>query len=921
MSFPGCLLFGFFVLIQTCLQAQNQPGQNVSLRGVIVDSLSMEPLANASVSLVATDKAELKEFQLAKRDGRFLFMPLAKGNYQLTVTFVGYQPFILPVSIPSEKAVDVGSIRLQLQPIDLREVIVRSIPPVSVKRDTLIYNADSFGTPTNAVVEDLLKKLPGVEIVGEGLIRVQGQIIQQVLVNGKPFFGRNSTMATRNLLASLIEKIQVYDMRSDQTAFSGVDDGERSKTINIITKRQGSTGQFGQQFAGLGTDGRFQAGGSLNRFSSDTQLSFVGQTNNIGHSGNGPFGREVLSGGGQISSTGQSPGLAQPSGEGFNYSSRWGKYLDVTANCMISNVVTQVNQTTQRQSVFPSMVLRNDSTKTSYFIRTLSQSNRSNRSGSPGIGLQLTFRPDSMNIIKLTPGASMHITHSLNQVNLQSVSDEQPLLNQSEVNNRSDGISWNLTNSLLWMHRFQQQGHTLSVNLNTFVNQLATDGVNRAQSMFSALPTKRDAHSDTFLNQASSGQIHSITHEAKLSFSAPIAPKHMLELHYSLRTNQGKANREVVDVDSTTISNQKINYALSSRYQTSFVDHQLGITWQTHQSNYSGTFGIDVQRAVQQLDYRLSLTPFNRAYVNILPNIQFKPRLSPNRFLQFAYRSRFNAPSIDQLQPAADVSNPLFIRVGNPALRPEFSHIVTINYNCFQTSPFNNIYALLNVSSTNHRITNAIKVDTTGIQTIRPINTHGHWTANGSVSINRQIIGGLAQGTLNWTTNMVLNRGISYINDKVNRTLVFTLEQDLSMSTAINQVAELRIMAKANFQSMSSSMQKGTIPSLNTSLAVQLQRQLPSKIKFSTDLAYQGYFSRSEGYSQRYYSWNMYISRSFLKQSQAELRIQGIDLLNQNRNLNRIVTDAYIEDVFTRVLKRFVLISFIYTIRPVPTDV
>jgi hypothetical protein len=292
------LLYHLLWLIPLTTLAQ-QPRQKTEIQGVAVDSVSGRPLRTASVSLLRARDSAYVMGTITDGDGRFRLRNVSTGSYRILVTFVGYRNASRRVTVTGQTPVlAVDSIRLSEQVNVLNEVVIQQErAPVSVKGDTLEFNANSFKTQPNAVVEDLLRKLPGVEVSRDGTIKAQGQTVNRVLVDGKPFFGNDAKIATRNLNADIVDKVQLYDQQSDQSQFSGMDDGNRERTINLTIKRDKRKGYFGQNALGAGTDSRYQGRLNLNRFNNGRQLSLIGQANNInqqnftlggGGAGNGP---------------------------------------------------------------------------------------------------------------------------------------------------------------------------------------------------------------------------------------------------------------------------------------------------------------------------------------------------------------------------------------------------------------------------------------------------------------------------------------------------------------------------------------------------------------------------------------------------------------------------------------------------------
>lgn len=911
---------GLLLVVVSVGLTQAQPRTGVTMHGWVVDSASRQALSQATVALLPVSDSLHIAVQLADDEGRFTLRNVAKGSYRLTVSYVGYHRLSRLVVVSAvNPTLNLGTLSLRPQTVRLREVTVQRRVPVRVRQDTLEFDAGSFATRPNAVVEDLLRKLPGMDVTPDGAVRAQGQIVQQVLVDGKPFFGSDPRMATRNLPTDLIDKIQVFDQRSDQSAFSGVDDGSRVRTLNIVTKPEGRRGQFGQQVAGYGTAGRYQVGGGLNRFREQRQISLMGQANNVNQVGYSlpAYGSRSSTSTGAGSTQGQPGSITRSVGAGLNYNDRWGRRTEIAASYLGANALTEAEQTLRRQTVLPHPAYQ-PGTDSARSVLISHQDNRTTtRPTNHGLNLRINYPLDSMNVVRVSPSLARYVTHYGSGLTVQTLTGQQTPINQSLTENRSRSTNWAFNNTALWMHRFRRMGRTLSLSLTTAVNRQVGNGFNQARNTYDTQRTGADSLPTT-QDQRNTQRIRSTTNELSVAYTEPLGTDQTVELRYNGFTNRSASERTVFDIDQTTgtAGAGQLNAGLSNQNQSRFVGHRFGSGWQVRRPRYTYTLGIDLQQARLRSEQQAGYGSINRQYVNLLPSAVFKPRLAANQYVQVQYQTRVTAPSVTQLQPVADVTNPLFVQMGNPDLRPEYTHALTVHYNQFQTTTYRTVFALLTVGLTNHRIVTATTVDGAGVQTLRPVNANGYTTAGGTVSFGRPVQVGSLTGTLNLTTNVNLIRGVSYVNGQPNRSLSLMAGQSASLNMTLAQKVEISLSGTAGYQTASYSLQRQpTQPSLHTALTTGLSGPLPFGFYAATDFTYTATQGRSAGYNQRYGLWNGYVSRSCLKQQQAELRLQVVDLLNQNRSLVRTVTDTYIEDGQSRVLKRYVLLSFIYNLR------
>ncbi|MCB0634469.1 MAG: hypothetical protein KDD15_32270, partial [Lewinella sp.] len=368
------LLLLIFLSGLTTVALRAQSPKNFDLKARVIDAEDQTPLVSATVMLLSVQDSALISFGRSEDDGSLGMKRVPNEQaYLLRITYLGYhmKDVLLPFPV-NEALLDLGTIKMQTQSALLNEVVVAEEHiPVRINKDTIEYNARAFKTTPNAPVEDLLKKLPGMEVDRDGNIRAQGERVEQVTVDGKEFFGRDPKAATRNLPAEAVDKVQVYDKKSEQAEFSGVDDGSRQKTVNLELKDDFKKGAFGSAEAGYGTEDRFNLKGSLNRFSPKQQFSVIGMGNNINRQGfsfddymqfTGAMRRMMSGGGGTMRLTfnsdemdfpidfGANTGFTDTWAGGLNYNRDWSKGNELTASYIFSNLDRNTETDTYREN-------------------------------------------------------------------------------------------------------------------------------------------------------------------------------------------------------------------------------------------------------------------------------------------------------------------------------------------------------------------------------------------------------------------------------------------------------------------------------------------------------------------------------------------------------------------------------------------
>jgi len=929
--------------------------QSGIVKGSIIDSVTRKPLLEASVSLLLARDSSLVTFGITDGEGQFIFKNIVEGQYRILVTYVGYATRAKRVTVTRDKpTADAGAIELIAQSQTLNEVSVQGEKaPMAVKGDTLEFNAGSFKTQPNAQVEELLKKLPGVQVDRDGNITAQGQTVKKVLVDGKPFFGDDPKMATRNLPADIIDKVQLFDQLSEQSAFSGVEDGDQSKTINITTKKDKRKGTFGQQsIAGgpkPGDDPRYIAKATLNRFDNGQQMSILGMANNInqqgftaqdlglgnnfGGSGNGSGGG---SGSGNVSRSGGNGGSGS-SGQvgnnaitkswagGINYRNSFGKKVDLAGSYNISNTNTLTQQSSRRENILPGTSTSGTTRSDSTFVRN--QTNGSDNTNTNNrFNLRLDYRIDSLTTIRVIPNLSWLQSNYQNGSDSRTVNGVGATTNTSTTNYNSNGNGFNGNNSLLLFRKFQKKGRTFSVNWNVAMNNQNSLGINQSVtqsttplSVTTGAPDSQTSTGGLYtqtINQQNDQQTRSMTNTINVSYTEPLSMRQTLELHYNLTNNHNESNRAVTDFNETSGQYDLANTPLSNNFVNTYMTNRAGLTWQTKRLKYTYALGVDAQQASLNSNNLSRETTLSRTFTNLLPNALFTYNFAKNTRLRFNYRTRINAPSVNQLQPVPNNTNPLNIQLGNTDLQPEYSHTISLNFNRFDPTTFRNLFASINASRTDNKIVNSTSFTPSGAQTTRPVNTNGYYTLSGFLVLGRPIKIDDNRVNINLNTNVTYNRGTSFVNSRPNLAQNWLVGEGVSLNTNINDKLDVNLAGTINLQSAKYSLQpQQNTTFLNQTGTLDLFYQLPFRFTFTTNVTFNHYGGQSGSYNQSFTLLNMALARQLFKQKQGELRFQVFDLLNQNRSIVRNVTDTYVEEVQSRVLNRYFTLSFVYNLR------
>lgn len=919
----GSLLLGFVLsfLLFTLHFSPTTFAQKLTIKGMLRDTAD-RPLEGATVMLLDGKDTSLVSFARSQATGSFEFRNVANAPYFLKATFMGLQPLNQSITSQNTDLLDLGTIRMIPVPKDLKEVVIKGErDPVTIKQDTIEYNAGSFKVQPNAVVEDLLKRLPGVEVDRDGTVKAQGQQVRRVTVDGKEFFGRDPKMATKNLPADAVDKVQVFDRKSDQAQFTGIDDGQREKTINLSLKEEKKKGVFGNATAGLGPDSRYSLKANFNRFTKTRQISFLGMANNINQQGFSiddymnftGAAQKMMSGGGirlQFNSDedaaiplnfgGRNNGFVTSGGAGLNYNDQLSKKTELQSSYFYNQVDQLIERETNRESFLPSGSFK---TQQNTAQNTHNATHRANWT--------IDHKIDSLNSLKWTNNASYAQNNSNTGSGSSSTNANGLLENEGTRQSNSQGNNWRINSELLWRHKFGKKGRTLSTNFTLGLEQSDRDGTLRAvNSFYNAAGQKNRIDTLRQTNtQANDRQSYGLT----ASYTEPLGKRQFLELNYTINLSQNDVNRQVFDVNGDGRS-PKFNAQLSNQFRNDYIYQRGGANFRYNHKMYNFSTGVSVQQSSLQGDLILQNTHIARSFTNLLPNLRFQYNFATSRNLNFTYDTDVQQPSIQQLSPIVDNSDPLNIFTGNPNLRPEYNHRISLNFFNFNQLNFSNFFAFANLNYTTNKITNAQQVDANLVRTYKPINVKDDYTLITNLSKGFRIKAIATR--VNFSTNLLLNRGITPVNDVDNRTHRLESRNTLRLEYRYKEILDLSTSGTITYNQTKYSLNQALNQSfVNQNYDVEANLKLSKNLNFSSSLDYSIYNFAGSSFNQKVPIWNASISRFLLKNKRGELKLSVVDMLNRNVGINRIAQTNFVQDERIRSLGRYYLLSFTYSLK------
>ncbi len=909
-------IFTVFICLVTCIYCA---AQNSTLKGVINDTSARQKLVNTTITLLHAKDSTLYKFTRSKEGGLFQFNNLDSGKYILMITHNRYADYLDAITMQPNETKDLKDVMMTLAANLLADVTVRTkIAAMRMKGDTLEYAADSFHVREGASVEDLLKTLPGIQVDKDGNITAQGEQVKKVLVDGEEFFGDDPTVATQNLQADALKSVQVFDKKSDQAEFTGIDDGSKTKTINLKLKDDKKKGYFGKLDVGGGTDERWSESGMINDFQGKRKLSAYGITSSTGKTGlnwdergsygeadngtefNDDFGGFVFFGNNDDEFSNDSyygQGLPKSWAGGLNFANKYNDDKQSLNGSYRFNKITSVgNGNSFSQSILPDSLFYNTES-----ARTFNSRWRHSLSSI----YEQQF--DSSFSMKFTGKGYIGHQNTLSDYNDQALDANKALVNQSLRNTSSAGDNANANANLLLRKKFKKQGRTLSLNINDTYNSSSTDGFLYSLNSFynkGALffqdTTDQEKKNDATVNMFGS----------KLIYTEPVVKNLFAEINYAFR--------------SSTSDAQKLSYdkALDGKYSL------LNDTFSTHYSfdvttntggaalKYNGkkiTFGAGTDVASTNFNQKdlLKDTSLKRNYINFFPRANFVYKFNQASRIFISYNGSTQQPSITQISPVADNTNPLIITVGNPSLKQEFIHNISFNANSFKVLSQRGFFMYGNVTITNNSIVTNQSTDVKGITTYTYVNTNGNYNAYAGLNYFKKFTKG--DFNLNGGLNFNSSRYSNFVNGQKNQTNNYAPSLQLGFNKQKEKKYTINYWANINYNISKSSINSGLETKYwsqehNINLTVYFLK------KFELNNEVQGYLKQKTTTltGNNVVLWNGYLGRKFLKNDKGLLKFYVYDLLNQNRGYDREINTNVITEKNYNKIKRYFMLSFVW---------
>lgn len=906
------------------------------IKGSVSDTVNNFPLEYASITLVNTKDSVLENFTRAKNDGSFSLTARAQGKYILTVTFPGFADYVDKIEVKNNDALELGTIPMISKTHLLQEFVkTEEFAAIKVKGDTIEYVADSFKVDGGANVESLLKKLPGLQVDKDGKIVAQGVTVQKLLVDGEEFFSDDPAVVSKSLQADAVDKVQVFDKKSDQAEFTGIDDGEKTRTINLQLKEDRKKGYFGKVAAGGGAgsdQSYFENQAMINAFKGKRQFSAFGIVANTGKLGLGWEDRDKFggsSGSTEVSEDGwmytsydesmdffggwsgkyNGEGLPKAWTGGLHYADKWNEDKQhISSNYRygkqnietIHNILTE-NYLPGNNKYFTEQKNDNFSTGQRHRLDGLYE-----------------WKPDSTSEIKLSANVNYANTQTRSQYTTEAFTESadsgRQQLNGSRRTVSNDATTESINSTLSWRKKLHKKGRTLSLNVTERYSETTGEGFLASYNNY-----YNNGNTSDTVNQLKQNDNHTFSLANNLTYTEPLAKKLFLELTYGLKIDNNDAERTTYN-KSNPLSDEydSVDAKYTSSYAYDILTNTGGTNLRYVTEKTTISLGGSVSNARFIQSDQLVDTSHEYSFLNIFPTANFTYKISKQRTLRISYRGSTKQPSLAQIQPLRDNTDPLNIAIGNPFITQEFNNGINASYNDYKVLSGRYTWISTNFNLTDNAISRAENVDATGRKTYQYVNVDGNYRAGGYMGYGKTIkklntrIGG--------NTNFNLSHVNSIVNGVKNATDYnsYSFGPDISYNSTDEKIS---VYLDADFTYNDNKAQLNTqVTSYWTNnYTFSVTYKLPAKFSVYTEVNW--YLRQQTSVFDRnnnVFKWNATISKKFAKNDQLELKASAFDILNQNLGFNRYAQNNYITEDNYNTIRRYGLMTLTWNFTKSP---
>lgn len=912
-------LVTLFLLSVISISAQSNASRSIT--GELFSEATEEPIPQANIRVLQKSDSTFVTGKASDLDGRFN-IPVSSGSYILQISYIGYTDLFKDVEVPSStQTVNLGRLTMNVDNILLSEAIVTAkAAEIVVKGDTLEYNADSYKVTESAVVEDLLKKMPGVEVDTEGNITINGRPITKILVDGEEFFSNDPKVASKNLPANMIEKLQVLERRSEMSQMTGFDDGEEENVINLTVRPGMKEGLFGSAFAGYGSKDRYEGNVMVNYMRNTDQYTVLGGINNTNNAGFSDLGTAMFGGMGGRGGRGMfggNNGISTSGNIGGNFSKEFSSKLKLGGNVRYGFTDTEIISDEFTQNILSAG-------------NTLeTESNRSNNNSENfNMDFRLEWDPNEYTKFIFRPNASVYNNSRAETGEFNTIEElTGDLINDGHSDYYSEGKGSEVGGSLDFSRKLGDDGRVISAQFRGNIGNSENKGSSVSETMY-----YRGTRPNDIIDQRFTNINENSSWRGYISYVEPIGRDNFIQLAYQYRQNISISDRDTRTEEVLGSGNYNVLDSLySKRLDNNFIRQELELNFQSIRDKYDYMIGFSMQPSSSRNETFIGeqiIDTLRQDVINFAPMAQLNYRWDRNTNLRIRYFGSTNQPSVTQLSPVIDVSDPLNTRFGNPDLKPSFQHRLDLRYRSSNPEKASSFNAFANAG---YMTNDVVSLTATDISSGRKITTYenieGNWNANGRVMLNVPLknikfsIFSMSfasynhsngyTGTYTSSDDIIDIDNINIIRDK-NLSKRLNLSEVLGLNYRSDQF-DFSVRGNVSYNNVRNSLEGQRDQeyfnygaNASTSIYLPLDFTIESDINYNTNSGY------ADGFEQNEWLWNASLQKTILKQKNGTIRFKIYDILQQRSNISRSVSSNYIRDTTTNTLTTYFMVHFVY---------
>lgn len=894
----------WMVLLLLCTLSTFAQNNLITVSGRVIDNDTKEPVELAAVQLLSLPDSTQAAGVTTSKQGQFTLPKVKAGKYVLKISFIGYlskkMPLQLSVGAPTK---NMGTIMLRADAVMLDEaVVVAEAPPVTIKADTTEYNASAYRVAEGAMLEDLVKKIPGAEVDKDGKITLNGKEIKKIMVDGKEFFSDDPKVSMKNLPANMIEKVKAYDKKSDMARITGIDDGDEESVLDLTVKKGMKQGWVGNLIAGYGSENRYEAGAMVNRFKDDASFSILGSANNTNNQGFSEFGDAGQGLGGNAGS-----GVTTAQSLGINFAKNT-KKVEVGGNVQYG-----YSDNDARQKSSTETFLGNDQ---SSFGQSENESRRKRHD--VRADFRLEWRPDTLTTIIFRPSASYSSTDAMSSNRSATQNSNHNPVNERTSSSTNKNDNYSINGRFQLFRRLNSKGRNLSLGANFGYSDGQGDSYSDSWTKFYE---KNDSVSeiDRYTDRSNDSRNWSVS----ASYTEPVFKNHFLQLRYEFAHRKQMSQSLVYDSINIYPDYLIRGYEneLSTRVENFYDTHtaDLSLRGIYEKMMYSAGIGLTPQSSLSNspVGPKSNKESLQQDVLNWAPSVMFRYMFTKQHSLMFRYRGRSNTPNIEDLQEVIDVTDPMNLRYGNPNLKPSFNNNFMLFYNRFIPESMRSYSMNLFYTSNMNSVTNKLRYDpTTGGRISEKVNVNGNWNARGFFSFNTPFKN--KKYTLSANTNARYSDGVSYTSVSKDAEQELSTTHNLGLGERVTanyrtDAFDVSLNGSVDYNLTRNNKQENSNrETFDYYVGGSTNVNLPWRFFVSTDINCRFKNGYTGGLNNNEVIWNAQLSKNILKNSAGTVRIKMYDILRQQSNLSRSITDTQVNDTEYNTLGSYFMVHFVY---------